>query len=154
MVQEIIDILSVVTTSALVGNEFAIAAFIHPILSRLDDVTHTKAVKPLAQVTGRAMPFWYIAALGLTGATAFYRQVGSLTWTLSVLAAGLLIASIIFTLVGPLPINKRVAGWDLGALPPGWREDRQRWDWLHRLRVGIVLAAALSGATAVALGRA
>src|SRR5688572_8439478 len=100
---EAVDVAAVVVAAALAGNELAIAAFVHPVLSRLDDVTHTRAVQPLARVTGRAMPFWYAAAVLLAGAAVWARPTGDAGWWLALAAAGLLAGSIAFTLLGPLP---------------------------------------------------
>jgi Anthrone oxygenase len=48
---------------------------------------------------------------------------------------------IIFSLVGPVPINNRVKAWDIRSLPPDWREQRRRWDQLNAIRVVIIAAA-------------
>ena len=48
---------------------------------------------------------------------------------------------IIFSLVGPVPINDRVKAWDLRNLPPDWREQRRRWDQLNAIRVVMIAAA-------------
>jgi len=50
----------------------------------------------------------------------------------------------VFSVVFPVPINNRVAAWNLDALPPDWREDRRRWDRLHAFRVVILLVALIS----------
>lgn len=148
-----VDAFAVLMLSGLAGNEFAIATFVHPVLSRLDDATHTRAVQPLARITGRAMPFWYAAALLLCVACVVFRSVGSMTWWLAISAAVLVGSSILYTLVGPLPINNRVARWDLGNLPTGWQADRSRWDRLHQVRVSVLLLASALLAVAVAIGR-
>ena len=139
---EAINVLAVLVAAMLAGNELAIAAFVHPVLSRLDDSSHARAIVPLARVTGRVMPFWYAAAVGLAVAAAWTRPTGGVGWWLALSAAGLLVGSVVYTLVVLLPINNRVAGWNPAAPPQGWEADRRRWDFHHRVRVLVVIAAA------------
>jgi hypothetical protein len=50
---------------------------------------------------------------------------------------------IIVTIVLLVPINNRIAGWELDRLPKDWLSMRQRWDLYHRVRVlllGLVFA--------------
>jgi len=150
---EVVDVMAVLVLAALAGNEFAIAAFVHPVLTRLDDATHSRAVQPLARITGRAMPGWYAAALVLSAACILFRTAGSASWWLSLSAAVLVGGSILFTFIGPLPINSRVAKWDLNDLPTGWRTDRSRWDRMHQARVAVLVVAASLLAAAVVSGR-
>ena len=148
---EAVDALTVVIMAALAGNEFAIAAFVQPVLTRLDDATHRRAVQPLARITGRAMPFWYAACLALLVACVLLRRVGSVGWWLSLSAAVLVVASILGTLVILLPINNRVARWDPANPPTDWRDDRSRWDQGHQVRVAVLIVAASLLAVAIVL---
>ena len=150
---EAADALAVLLLAALAGNEFAIAAFVHPVLTGLDDSTHRRAVRPLAKITGRAMPFWYAACLVLLVACVLCRRVGSAGWWLSLSAAVLVGGSILFTLVALLPINNRVAQWDPDDPPTGWRDDRSRWDRRHLARVAALVVAASFLAGALVLRR-
>lgn len=50
-------------------------------------------------------------------------------------------ATILFTLVTLVRINKRVEKWTQEKYEKNWREDRKRWDNLHRLRVCALLLA-------------
>lgn len=128
----------------LVGNELAISAWVHPQLRRLPDAVHAPAAQRLARVLGRVMPGWYAAALVLTLIVALtLRFAGSPQATLAFVSAGLWAASIGYTLVGPVPINNRVAAWNLDALPANWKADRLRWDTLHAFRVVLLLASFL-----------
>ncbi len=136
-------VVAVLLSGMLAGNEFAIAAFVHPALARLDDATHAKAVRAIATVTGRAMPFFYAAATISGLGMVITLPAAGCRWWLSAIACGLLVASIAFTLIGPLPINNRIVAWDLNALPAEWKSDRMRWDRLHRIRVVMLVAAAL-----------
>jgi hypothetical protein len=91
------------------------------------------------------MPFWMTGTLGL------HLVVLALTWrwpsacSILLIAAALLwLAIIVFSLLGPVPINNRVKAWDLHRLPPDWREQRRRWDRLNAIRVILIALAFLA----------
>jgi uncharacterized membrane protein len=51
------------------------------------------------------------------------------------------VVAIVSTIIWLVPINNRVASWTPESLPPGWREDRKRWDLLHRWRTLLLFIA-------------
>jgi hypothetical protein len=55
----LIMLLSLVASGLLVGNELAVALFIHPVLYSVTDEAHVRVAKPLARRLGRSMRFWY-----------------------------------------------------------------------------------------------
>jgi hypothetical protein len=55
----LIIFLSLFASGLLVGNEQAVAAFIHPVLYSISDEAHVRVAKPRARRLGRSMPFWY-----------------------------------------------------------------------------------------------
>ena len=88
------------------------------------------------------MPFWYALTLLLSLAVAFaLRPMHGTAWWLALAAAGLFAAVIVFTVVGPVPINNRITRWHLDNLPADWRQDRRRWDRLHEIRVAVLSVA-------------
>src|SRR5271154_4802295 len=50
------DIATVAVAGMMAGNEFAVAAFVHPQLRRLADSAHAQTAALLAGVLGKAMP--------------------------------------------------------------------------------------------------
>ena len=60
---QMIDLIAVLMTVLLTGSELAIGVFVHPVLSERQDAAHAESAKPLAQLLGRVMPFWYAGAL-------------------------------------------------------------------------------------------
>ncbi len=140
----ILDVLAILVAALMTGNELAIAAFVHPGLCRLDDQTHARAAQVLAQRLGRVMPFWYAATLILAVLVALTRPVGSTAQWLAGASSILFAECVLSTILGLVPINNRVAAWDLSALPDGWLSDRRRWDRMHVVRVAkLVVAVAL-----------
>lgn len=143
---------SLMTSGLLVGNELAIAIFIHPVLYTVPEEAHVRVVKPLAQRLGHYMPFWY--ALSLVFAILQLLVVNPhgaiVSWWFCCAAAVLMALIIILTIVFPVPINNRVAGLDFSRLPDNWLNMRRRWDSYHRVRV-ILLIVVLSLLIASAL---
>ena len=135
----------ILSTATLLGNEFSVGVFIHPALSRAHHERFLPAIQVFAALFGKIMPFW-MAATALV-----HLILLSLTWnwpaphTVLLLAATLLwFAIIVFSLVGPVPINDRVKAWDSQKLPPDWQEQIRRWDRLHVIRVVIIALAFLA----------
>ena len=137
-----LDVVTLTLSGLLAGNEFAIAAWVHPALSRLPDSAHFPAGKALAQLLGRVMPFWYALILVLTAGLAVldHRSTGTWPW-LIVGSAGVLLLTIVFTIAFLVPINNRVAAWTDEINLADWKVLRSKWDQLHRWRVVLLTTA-------------
>jgi hypothetical protein len=139
---DVLFLILIVSTGALLGNEFSIGFLIHPALSRTEDERFLPAIQVFAKLFGQVMPFW------MAGTALLHLIFLIFTWswpaisTVLLLCATLLwVSVIIFSLVGPVPINNRVKAWDLRNLPSDWREQRRRWDQLNAIRVIMIVAA-------------
>jgi hypothetical protein len=135
----------ILSTATLLGNEFSVGVFIHPALSRADHERFLPAIQVLAALFGKIMPFWMAATVLL------HLILLGLSWdwpaahTVLLLAATLLwLAIIVFSLIGPVPINDQVKAWDTQKLPPDWQEQRRRWDRLNAIRVVMIALAFLA----------
>ena len=139
------QLLEMVTTACaalLVGNELSVAVFFHPTLAKLPDMVHATAAKALARLLGRVMPFWYALVAILTVTEALlHRPFLQAPGLFFLISSALWVSSIVYTIAGPVPINNRIAAWPLERLPGNWRQDRERWDQLHRFRVILLLIA-------------
>lgn len=130
------DVLTAVVAGTLVGNEIAIAAFVHPQLQRLGVAAHAETAPLLAGSLGRFMPFWYALALLLTVGAAFeHGPITSGAGLLIFAAAVLWAIAILFSIISLVPINNRIARMDPEQPHRTWLRDRCRWDKLHRQRV-------------------
>ena len=140
----ILYVLALTSAGLLVGNELAIAVFVHPVLSRQADVAHFPAATALAKLLGRVMPFWYALVVLLTASvlTVAHHQAGR--WPPLIAASlALWILSIVYTVTTLVPINNRIAAWTADTRPADWKSFRSRWDLLHRWRVFLLAAAFL-----------
>jgi hypothetical protein len=138
------DILTATIVGTMVGNEFAVAALIHPQLRKLADSAHAQTAALLANVLGKAMPLWYGLALVLILGAAFeHRPASSGPGLFIVFAAILWTVTIVFTVTMLVPINNRIARMNPEHPYDCWLEDRRRWDQLHQVRVILLIMAFL-----------
>lgn len=146
-------VLAVITATVvglMVGVEFAVAFVINPIMLRLPAGAALSARADGGRMLGRAMPFWYIGSLILTGALAAVTW-GTSTAAAALVAAVLLAISVLMSILLLVPINNRSATWTADDHPDDWREQHQRWDRLHYARVAIIVAAFVLVAVSVAV---
>src|SRR3981081_1795441 len=127
------------STALLLGNEFSIGFLIHPSLSRHDNVRFLPAIQLFAKLFGRIMPFW------MAGTLILHLALLWMTWhwpsdhtILLVFAAALWFFIIVFSVLGPVPINNRVKKWQLDHLPSDWEHQRRRWDLMNGIRVLLI----------------
>jgi hypothetical protein len=132
----------IISTALLLGNEFSVGFFIHPTLTRADHRKFLPAIQVFARFFGKVMPIWmpttlllHLVLLWLT-----WRWPGSQTVYLA-LAVTLWILIILFSVIGPVPINNRVKAWDTAQLPADWEIQRRQWDTLNAIRVFFIALA-------------
>jgi len=53
-------------------------------------------------------------------------------------AVVLWIIIIVFSVIGPVPINNEVISWEIGRLPDDWEAKRSQWDVLNAVRVLLI----------------
>ncbi|MFB7663592.1 DUF1772 domain-containing protein [Kitasatospora sp. NPDC056138] len=138
--QDVLAVVTVVMVGLMVGVEFAVAAFVNPILDRLPDDGGVAARSDGARVLGRIMPFWYIGsvALGAVWAAVAWGGAGA---ALVVTGTVLLVLSVVMSILLLVPINSRVAAWSQEGVPTDWKQQVGRWDRFHYVRVGVIVLA-------------
>jgi uncharacterized membrane protein len=128
-----LDVLTIVCTGLMIGNELAVSLFVNPVVRQLEDRSQAKALSLFAGILGKVMPFWYAWCLALMIAeTYLLRHRPGLT--LLLIAVVIWIAIIVYTVTTLVPINNRIARLGDG-LPEGWRQEHKRWDMYHRWRI-------------------
>src|SRR6185369_9025126 len=137
-----LEVIAVVVLGRLTGSEFAVAAFFHPRISRLEDAVHIQAAQTLAKVLGTVMSFWYPLTFLLALAVTFVAHTTRGTpWWLALASTVLFALISVYSLVLPVPINNQVARWQPDTVPANWRDLRRRWDLLHAIRVVFLVIA-------------
>jgi Domain of unknown function (DUF1772) len=132
----------IVSTALLLGNEFSIGFFVHPSLTRAGHKEFLPTIQVFAQFFGKIMPIWMAATLLLHLILLWltWRWPANQTMYL-VCAAVLWIIIILFSVVGPVPINNRIKAWNIAHLPKDWEIQRLRWDTLNAIRVFLIALA-------------
>lgn len=129
-----LNIATVVCIGLLVGTEFAVSAFINPVLAKLDDRSQADAIRMFARYLGTAMPIWYGLSLALLVLEAVFRRHDSGV-SMLIVSAGIWAAVIVLTLMFLVPINNRMARIDARSWSEEARQQHDRWDRLHRIRM-------------------
>ena len=136
-----LDIFTILSVGFMIGTEFAVSAFVNPVLGQLDATAETAATRLFARRLGKAMPFWYLLGFVLmTVEASIHRNDAGIAWL--VVASSLFALTIVLTLIFLVPINNRIAGTQEEVLPDSLKEQHNTWDLLHRGRV-LVLAVAM-----------
>lgn len=135
----VLDVLTILCTGSMIGNELAVSLFVNPVVWQLEDRSQAKALSLFAGTLGKVMPFWYVLCLVLMIVESYLRRHQP-ALTLLLAAVAIWIAVIVYTLTTLVPINNRIARLS-GDLPEGWRQEHKRWDTYHRWRILAVMMA-------------
>lgn len=140
--ERVIAIVALVLTGPLVGVELGVAAFSNPIFAKLPEDAFRQARSGGSRLLGGVMPFWYIGTLVvLIAGAALSHDV------LAVTAVALMGAAMLLTVTVLVPINNRIGAWRSDSDVN--RDLASRWDRLHWVRVGILIAMFIALAAGV-----
>ncbi|OXM45598.1 hypothetical protein CFP71_38440 [Amycolatopsis thailandensis] len=131
---------TIVVVGVMVGVEFSVAFVMNPIFNGLPEDSGQLGRAHGGRMLGAVMPFWYIGSLVLSAAWAIagWDRPGA---ALVVVAAVLLIVSVLMSILLLVPINNRGKKWTPENRPEDWKEQMNRWDRFHYLRVAVIIAA-------------
>ena len=130
----ILNITTIICIGLMIGTEFAVSAFINPVLWKLESGSQMHAIRLFAAKLGFVMPFWYGLGLLLLLIETFLFRHQSQVLLLAV-ASGIWALVIILTLVFLVPINNRLAGSENSAMLDKAQGEHRKWDAMHRVRV-------------------
>jgi uncharacterized membrane protein len=135
-----LEIVTTVVVGLMVGVEFSVAFVINRILNALPDDSSQRGRSHGGRMLGAVMPFWYIGSLVLSAvwAIAGWHHDGA---GLVVIAGALLILSVVMSILLLVPINNRGKTWTPENRPEDWKEQMNRWDRFHYVRVAVIIAA-------------
>ena len=139
-----LQLLSILVLGLMCGSELNVAAFAHPMFNRQPLEVHVPMRSSFAILFGRVMPFWMAGSTLLNLLLLLpFEHLNESAWRLAAIALAIQIFAVVFSLVGPVPINNRFAKWTPASLPEDWRAQEHRWDLYHSLRTsGLVVAFA------------
>lgn len=135
-----LQVFTTVAVGLMVGVEFSVAFVMNPIFSALPEDSGLLGRAHGGRMLGAVMPFWYIGSLVLVAiwAGAGWNGDGNV---LVVTAGALLILSVIMSVVLLVPINNRGKTWTPDNRPADWKQQNNRWDRYHYVRVAVIIAA-------------
>ncbi len=141
----VLQVLATVVLGLMCGSELNIAAFAHPALNRQPLDVHIPVRASFATLFGRVMPFWMATSTLLNLLLLLpFEHLGVLAGHLAQIAFAIQVFAILFSLVGPVPINNRIKLWTPSNLPSDWKAQEHRWDLYHWIRTcGLVVAFTL-----------
>lgn len=133
-----------VVMGLMCGSELNVAIFSHPVLSGQLQGIHIPVRAALARLLGRVMPFWMAISALLNIALLFpFQHLNANAWRSVAIALIVQLLAIVFSLIGPVPINNRIGKWTPETLPENWKSQERRWDGFHALRtIALILAFA------------
>jgi len=140
MARIIIESICLFLAGVLAGEEFIVRYGLQPAMDKLEDRAHIlarvalvrrlKVVVPLIMLPAViAAILVLITAAGQTGAV--YRWLGAIS----------LLAFVLFSFLGTVPINMKVNDWQADAPPANWKAMVKRWELLDTFRSTAALAA-------------
>ncbi|MFE2164330.1 anthrone oxygenase family protein [Streptomyces sp. NPDC059447] len=135
-----LEVFTTVVVGLMVGVEFSVAFVMNRIFNALPEDSHQLARSHGGRMLGALMPVWYISSLVLAAvwAIAGWHRPGA---GLVVIAAALLILSVIMSVLLLVPINNQGKTWTPENRPADWKEQMNRWDRYHYARVAVIIAA-------------
>nr|BBM95974.1 membrane protein [Streptomyces sp.] len=135
-----LEVVTTVVVGLMVGVEFSVAFVMNPILNALPEDSAQRGHAHGGRMLGTVMPFWYIGSLvlaALWAVTGWHHHGTGLVVT----AAALLMLSVIMSILLLVPINNRNKTWTPETRPADWKQQLNRWERLHYVRVAIIIAA-------------
>ncbi|MFE1906369.1 anthrone oxygenase family protein [Streptomyces gardneri] len=135
-----LEVFTTVVVGLMVGVEFSVAFVMNRILDALPGDSRQLGHAHGGRMLGALMPFWYIGSLVLSAiwAVAGWHHHGA---GLVVTAAGLLIVSVLMSVLLLVPINNRNKNWTPENRPADWEKQLRRWTSYHYVRVAVIVAA-------------
>ncbi|MFI1651896.1 anthrone oxygenase family protein [Streptomyces avidinii] len=135
-----LEVVTTVVVGLMVGVEFSVAFIMNRILDALPEDSGQLGHAHGGRMLGALMPFWYIGSIVLSAiwAVAGWHHQGT---GLVVTAAGLLILSVVMSILLLVPINNRNKTWTPESRPADWKEQLHRWNRYHYIRVAVIVAA-------------
>jgi uncharacterized membrane protein len=140
-----LQLIAVVVLGLMCGSELNVAAFAHPILNRQSLEVHIPMRASLAALFGRVMPFWMAGSTILNLLLLLpFEHLNESAWRFAAVAFAIQVLAVVFSLVGPVPINNQIAKWTPASLPEDWQAQEHRWDRYHWPRTcGLIVAFAI-----------
>ncbi|MFE7107948.1 DUF1772 domain-containing protein [Streptomyces sp. NPDC057575] len=135
-----LEVFTTVVVGLMVGVEFSVAFVMNRIFDALPEDSGQLGRAHGGRMLGAVMPVWYITSLVLSAVWAIAGRHHDGTG-LVVTAGALLILSVVMSILLLVPINNQGKTWTPENRPEDWKEQMNRWDRYHYVRVAVIIAA-------------
>jgi uncharacterized membrane protein len=135
-----LEVVTTVVVGVMVGVEFSVAFIMNRILNALPEDSRQLGHAHGGRMLGAVMPVWYIGSLVLVAVWAIAGRHHHGTG-LVVTAGALLLLSVVMSVLLLVPINNRNRTWTPENRPADWKEQLNRWQRYHYVRVAVLIAA-------------
>ncbi|KUO08232.1 DUF1772 domain-containing protein [Streptomyces sp. DSM 15324] len=135
-----LEVFTIVVVGVMVGVEVCVAFVMNRILDALPGDAGQLGHAHGGRMLGALMPFWYIGSLVLVAVWAVAGRGDGGTGPV-VAAAALLLLSVIMSILLLVPINNRNRTWTPENRPADWKEQLNRWQRWHYVRVAVIVGA-------------
>ncbi|MFF2011548.1 anthrone oxygenase family protein [Streptomyces sp. NPDC058195] len=135
-----LEVFTTVVVGVMVGVEFSVAFVINPIFNALPEDSGQLGRAHGGRMLGAVMPVWYLTSLALVAVWAVAGRHHHGTG-LVVTAGVLLLISVAMSVLLLVPINNQGKTWTPENRPADWKEQMNRWDRFHYVRVAVIIAA-------------
>ena len=135
-----LEFIGVFLAGILAGEEFIVRYGVQPALSRLDDFSHIRARQALVRRMRWVVPAIMVPTVLVAIVVVIIGGWGPGCWfRIAGLAA--LVAFLLFSFLGTVPINIKVNDWDLDNPPEDWKALVARWQLIDVFRSGAAILA-------------
>ncbi len=134
----------------LAGEEFIVRYGVHPALSSMEDRPHLQARLALVRRMRVVVPAIMVPTVLVAIAVLIVGGTGA-GFGLRIAGVVALVAFVLFSFLGTVPINIQVIDWDIDNPPADWKETVRRWQRIDVFRssAAIVAFGCFLGALAV-----
>jgi hypothetical protein len=138
MIAPVLETLGLLFAGVLAGEEFIVRYGVQPALTSLDDLPHLLARQALVRRLRVVVPALMAPTVLLAIATVITGGVGA-GFGFRVAALAALVAFVLFSFLGTVPINIRVNEWDAEHPPADWKRVVARWQFIDVFRSSAAL---------------
>jgi len=135
-----LEVVTTVIVGLMVGVEFSVAFIVSRILDALPDDSSQLGHAHGGRMLGALMPFWYIGSLVLSAVWAVAARHHHGTDRAQDERSDVIV-SVVMSILLLVPINNRNKTWTPENRPADWREQLNRWNRFHYIRVAVIIAA-------------
>ncbi len=137
---EILQAIGLILTGLLAGEEFIVRYGVQPALSSLEDRAHILARVALVKRLKIVVPALMIPTVLVGVAMLVFGGTGG-GLALRIAGVAALVAFLLFSFLGTVPINIKVNDWDAEAPPADWKAVVHRWEVIDVFRSSAAIIA-------------